>query len=333
MLNLPQPIVTFLCSTVVRDRFPAYLQVTKTGKLLAFGGACERYGLALLELNQSIDDQIFFLAGLLPLQEAAMHIPFMQLDEDVIAEVHLFVDNQHDWVILFDATSENEEHVLIQQKVNDLSLLRRKHARSLGHLIQSEIVAENFLDIRPAGEQKSLSILVVKCCNIEGLDDNIAASNPLKILDAYLSAISPSILDEGGLIHQSIGNSIVAVFGVLPSTRSSSMQAIDASVRILQLFEDRQPPIGPSAQCALVVTTGIVTIGLLQVGFGKTLTVMGQPMDVAVNLNENSESKTLIIDKLTFDGLDKRQKSFRPASLVGNSMTDAPSLYSYHPMQ
>lgn len=333
MLNLPQPIVTFLCSTVVRDRFPAYLQVTKHGDLLSYGGACDRYGLNPLQLHQSIDDQIFFLAGLLPLQEAAMHIPFLQLEDDIIAEVHLFAEEQHDWVVFFDATSENEEHVLIQQKVNDLSLLRRKQARSLGHLIQSETVAENILDIRPTGEQKSLSILVIKCCNIEGLDDKTATSNPLKILDAYLSAISPSILDEGGLVHQNIGNSIVAVFGVLPSTRSSSMQAIDASVRILQLFEERQPPIGPSAQCALVVTTGMVTIGLLQVGFGKTLTVMGQPMDVAVNLNEHSIGGTLIIDKLTFDGLDQRQKSFRPASLAGSFMMESLCLYSYHPLQ
>ena len=327
MLNLPQPIVAFLCSTIVRDRSPAYLQVNKEGDLLAYGGACDRYGLDPLNLNQPIDDQIFFLAGLLPLQEAAMHIPFLQLAEDIIAEVHIFAEEQHDWVVLFDATSENEEHVLIQQKINDLSLLRRKQARSLGQLMQPDIVAENILDIQPAGEQKLLTLLVIKCCNIAELEDESTAANPLKVLDAYLSAISPSVLDEGGIIHQSIGNSIVAVFGLLPSTRCSSLQAVNAGIRILDLFEKRQPPIGPSAQCALVIATGMVTVGLLQAGFGKTLTVMGPPMDVAVNLNKNSQPETLIIDKQTFDRLDQKQKYF--LAHPENTITAFSPLYSY----
>lgn len=330
MLNLPQPIVTFLCSTVVRDRFPAYLQISKEGELLAFGGDCDRYGLNRLNLHQLVDEQIFFLAGLLPLQEAAMHIPFLEIEEDIIAEVHLFAEQDQDWVIFFDATTENEKHVLIQQKVNDLSLLRRKQARSLSQFMHSDTVAENILDIQPAGEQKLLTILVIKYCNIAGLDEQTTIANPLKELDAYLSVVSPLILDEGGIIHQSIGNSIVAVFGALPSTQDAPKQAVAASVRILDTFQDQSSLSRSAPQCALVVTTGRVTVGLLQVGFGKTLTVMGHPMDVAVNLNENSKAGTLIIDKQTFNGLDQRQRYFVPTSHSGSTMAELPSLYSYH---
>ncbi|WP_299410333.1 hypothetical protein [Acaryochloris sp. IP29b_bin.148] len=329
MLNLPQPIVTFLCSTVVRDRFPAYLQISKDGALLAFGGDCDRYGLNPLTLHNLVDEQIFFLAGLLPLEESALHIPFLQIEEDIIAEVHLFAEQEQDWVLLFDATTENAKHVLIQQKVNDLSLLRRKQAKSLSQWMDAETVAENILDIRPAGEQKLLTILVIKCCSISGLETPTPTTNPLRELDAYLSTISPLILDEGGLIHQSIGNSIVAVFGALPSTQDASQQAIAASIRILDTFQDQSSHQHAATQCALVVTTGTVTVGLLQVGFGKTLTVMGQPMDIAVNLNEISQAGTLIIDKQTFDRLDQRQRCFVPTSLAENTMVDLPSLYSY----
>jgi len=328
MLNLPQPIVTFLCSTVVRDRFPAYLQVSQEGELLAFGGDCDRYGLSPLHIHQLVDEQIDFLAGLLPLQDPAMHIPFLEIEEDIIAEVHLFTAQNEDWVIFFDATTENEKHVLIQQKVNDLSLLRRKQARSLGQWMHPETVAENILDIQPAGEQKLLTILVIKCCNIAGLEDQTMAVNPLKALDTYLSTISPLVLDEGGIIHQSIGNSIVAVFGAVPSTREAPKQAIAASMRILDACE-KHTSSHPSSKCALVVTTGVVTVGLLQVGFGKTLTVMGHPMDVAVNLNETSQPGTLIIDKQTFDRLDQRQKYFLATSQSGSTMAGLPSLYSY----
>lgn len=329
MLNLPEPIVTFLCSIVVRDRFPAYLKISKKGMLLAFGGACDRYGLEHLNQNQSVDDQIYFLAGLLPLQETAMHIPFLQIEEDIIAEVHMFTEQEQDWVILCDATTENAQHVLIQQKVNDLSLLRREQAKSLGHLMHPDVVAEKILDIQPTGEQKSLAILVAKCCNLAGLDPNAPKINPLKELDSYLSAVSPLILDEGGIIHQSIGNSIVAVFGALPSTRLAPEQAVAASIRILEACKEHHSPSGSAADCALVITTGIVTVGLLQVGFGKTLTVMGHPMDTAVNLNENSQAGTLIIDKPTFDGLDKRQRSFQPTSHIESTMTGSSPLYSY----
>lgn len=327
MLNLPDPIVAFLCSTVVRDRFPAYLQIDKEGHLLAFGGACDRYGMHHLTLHQSVDEQIYFLAGLLPLQEAAMHIPFLQIEADIVAEAHLFATPEEDWAVFFDATTENAQHVLIQQKVNDLSLLRRKHAQSLEPLIHPESVAESILDIQPTGEQKSLTILVIKCCNLTGEQQT---ANPLKALDAYLSAISPIILDEGGLIHQSIGNSIVAVFGALPSLRSAPVQAIAASIRILA---DAHISPETEATCALVVTTGIVTIGLLQVGFGKTLSVMGQPMDVAVNLNKNSHAGTLIIDKPTFDGLDQSQRYFIPAAITEGSAIAGSPLYVYRQLQ
>lgn len=321
MLNLPEPIVTFLCSIVVRDRFPAYLQISKEGMLLAFGGAYARYGLDHLHPHQSIDDQIFFLAGLLPLPEPTMHIPFLQIAENIIAEVHMFAEPEDDWVILCDATTENAKHVLIQQKVNDLSLLRREQAKSLGQSMHPDILAEGILDIQPTGEQKSLAILVAKCCITAKLDAQ--TTNPLKELDTYLSAVSPLILDEGGIIHQNIGNSIVAVFGALPSTRIAPEQAIAASIRILEAYQNQ------NVQCALVVTTGIVTVGLLQVGFGKTLTVIGEPMDLAVNLNENSEAETLIIDKPTFDQLDQMQKHFMPTSLSSRSLSASSPLYTY----
>ncbi|WP_299490221.1 hypothetical protein [Acaryochloris sp. IP29b_bin.137] len=327
MLNLPEPIVTFLCSTVVRDRFPAYLHMDKAGHLLAFGGACDRYGMHHLSLDQSVDEQIYFLAGLLPLQEAAMHIPFLQIEADIVAEVHLFTAQEEDWAIFFDATTENAKNVLIQQKVNDLSLLRRKQAQSLDHLIHPESVAESILDIQPAGEQKSLTILVIKCCNISGTHQTTA--NPLKALDAYLSTISPLILDEGGLIHQSIGNSIVAVFGALPSMRSAPEQAVAASSRILEICQGDHALKGTQAECALVITTGRATIGLLQVGFGKTLSVMGPPMEVAMHLNKNSEAGALIIDKPTFDGLDQRQRSFVPAAVTESSVMAGSPLYAY----
>lgn len=331
MLNLPEPIVTFLCSTVARDRFPAYLQIDKEGHLLAFGGACDRYSMHNLNLHQSVDEQIYFLAGLLPLQETAMHIPFLQIEEDIVAEVHIFTAQDQDWAIFFDATTENAKNVLIQQKVNDLSLLRRKHARSLDHLIHPETTAESILDIQPGGEQKSLTILVIKCCNIVGLDPQ--ATNPLQEMDAYLSTISPMILDEGGLIHQSIGNSIVAVFGALPSVRCAPDQASAAGIRILEACREYHASNGQDAQCALVITTGMVTIGLLQVGFGKTLSVMGQPMDVAVNLNENSEAGTLIIDKQTFNGLDQMQRYFVPTAIPEHAAMAGSSLYAYRKLQ
>lgn len=333
MLNLPEPIVTFLCSTVVRDRFPAYLQINKEGHLLAFGGECHRYGMSNLNLHHSVDEQIYFLAGLVPLQESAMHIPFLQIEEDIVAEVHLFTAQNQDWAVFFDATTENAKNVLVQQKVNDLSLLRRKHAQSLEQLIHPDITAESILDIQPTGEQKLLTILVIKCCTIVSPEHRMSSSNPLKELDAYLSTLSPIILDEGGLIHQSIGNSVVAVFGALPSVRSAPEQAVAASIRILNAAQHNHDTQATEAQYALVVSTGVMTIGLLQVGFGKTLSLIGQPMEIAVNLNESSQAGALIIDQPTVDGLNQMQKHFAPVADSENSMMAGFPLYSYDQSQ
>jgi class 3 adenylate cyclase len=333
MLDVPQPLIHFLAATVIQNRFLAYLQTTKEGKLLTAGGAWNRYHFNPLTRYQPVSDQLWFLAGLLPAPEAAIHIPFLQLEENIIAEVHIFAEPEQDWVILLDATAENAKQVLIQQKVNDLSLLRRKQAHMLDQLLQANPGAVHSLDPPPAGEHKFLTILLLKYVDHSSLVEGGTVVDPLKQLDTDLSTLSPLIVDEGGILHQSIGSAIVAIFGVLPTTRHSSLQAVAASIRILEVLQDHYRFSTADTLCpwGLVLTSGRLIIRLQPGGVGKSLAVLGQPLDLAMNLYNHIQAGTLIIDKPTFNQLDQMQRYFIPMIGMDQLTMPSPLFYSYTP--
>jgi class 3 adenylate cyclase len=193
-------------------------------------------------------------------------------------------------------------------------------------------VAAHSLDLPPEGERKFLTILLLKYFDLPKLADERLVAHPVKQFDSDLSTLSPLIMDEGGLLYQSIGSAIVAIFGALPTTRHPPLQAVVASMRILELLQDHPRFSTADALCpwGLVLTSGTLIIGLRPVGFGKTLTVLGQPLDLALNLHDRIQAGTLIIDNPTFDQLDQMQKYFVP--MIGMSRPTTPSLlYSYTP--
>jgi hypothetical protein len=49
MINIPSPVLDYICDITVENRSPAYLLVTKDGYLSNWGGNLVAYGLINLE--------------------------------------------------------------------------------------------------------------------------------------------------------------------------------------------------------------------------------------------------------------------------------------------
>src|SRR5207237_9435593 len=131
MSALHCPVLDCTGRLVVEKRSPAYLLSNKEGRLLEWGGDLALYGIENLQVSQSVGKQIFFLDGILPLDGSPLFLSRIKTDSDLSVDLHIFSTDAGDWVLLLDATSEELQHREIQQKINDLSLLRDRQSRML----------------------------------------------------------------------------------------------------------------------------------------------------------------------------------------------------------
>lgn len=131
MLNLPSPVIDYILILTVENRSLGYLLVEKDGRLSNWGGKLAAYGITNLQKGEYVGEHVCFLEGLLPLDDFPMFLPCIKVADGLSADVHLFPGNEGDWVLLLDATLEENQRSLIQQKVNDLRLLLEKQSKIL----------------------------------------------------------------------------------------------------------------------------------------------------------------------------------------------------------
>ncbi|MCF4970005.1 hypothetical protein [Nostoc sp. CMAA1605] len=129
MLDIPDAVLTYILHFIIKERSLAYLLVRKDGCLMAWGGQLNEYGITNLCQGEQIGQQVFFLEGLLPIDDSALFLPFIQTATDICADIHIFPSVEGDWVLLLNSIVDENYFSSIQQEVNNYSLLQEKISR------------------------------------------------------------------------------------------------------------------------------------------------------------------------------------------------------------
>jgi hypothetical protein len=124
MFDVPTSVTAYIISFLAEKRSLAYLLVTKDGCLATWGGQISAYGFLNLQQGEKAEKNLFFLEGLLPLEDIPLFFPCMKIDSGICADVHLFPSEEGDWVLLLDATWDEMHIAIIQQHVNHSKLLQ-----------------------------------------------------------------------------------------------------------------------------------------------------------------------------------------------------------------
>ncbi len=122
MVELPSAVRDYLNHVASEQRSPAYLMSDHEGRLVEWGGGIVQYGISNLQPGAPIGQQVFFLEGLLPLVNDGMILPCLRTDSGRPADLHLFSTPDGDCALLLDATTQEMQQRLMQQKSNELSL-------------------------------------------------------------------------------------------------------------------------------------------------------------------------------------------------------------------
>jgi serine phosphatase RsbU (regulator of sigma subunit) len=126
MMGLPRSIADALDAVMYDQRALAYLQVDGGLTLVSAGGDLANYGLGALRLGEPAVSQAFFLEGLLPLPEAPLFMPSLEIGGRRAADLHFYKDGECIWVVLLDATDQREQAQRVQQKAYDMTLLQER---------------------------------------------------------------------------------------------------------------------------------------------------------------------------------------------------------------
>ncbi len=130
MLDLPLQVSDYISNYVVENRSPAYLLV-KSGCLIDWGGQLAAYGVTNLQKSKWVEEQVFFLEGLLPLDNGNLFLPCVQTEYGLCADIYVFPGDEGDWVLMLDATLNETQRRLTQQQRNELSLSQERARGSI----------------------------------------------------------------------------------------------------------------------------------------------------------------------------------------------------------
>lgn len=335
MLDLPVPVLDYIHTLTVENLFPAYLLVEKDGRLFSWGGNLATYGVTNLQKGEYVGEQVVFLEGLLPLDGSPMFLPCIKTKDGLAADVHLFSGDEGDWVLLLDATLDESQRRLIQQKSNDLRLLQKKQSRILNQYLENDVtenLAQRSLTLQVRGERKNVTILFANVCGFTSKSENNPPDVVFRTLNLYILTMSQSILDEAGMVVNILGDAVMACFGVLPSTGSPPTQAIKAALGIIEAVRDvgtRLPDHSSALDIGIGIASGPLALGMIGTKDRRTFSAIGYHVKLAARLESQARPSEILIDENTFNEIDSMQKYFSATNLLRKGMLEPLRTYSY----
>ncbi len=307
----------------------------KDGRLSKWGGKLSLYGFTNLQQGEYVAGQILFLTGLLPLNGLPIILPCVEMESGISADVHIFSTDEGDWVLLLDATLYESQRSLVQQKGNDLSLIRNKQARSLNehfNFHEAENLSQSFLHLLERGERTDVTILLAQLYGLSSCIDDISAEEIFIVLNSYLSTIIGLVLDQGGMVDRINGDGIMSLFGILPITGSPSDRALTAALRMIEAVKEVgiwQANRYCTLDTGIGIASGSVALGIIGSKNSKTLIAVGHHVNLAEQLAHQARPREILIDENTFNQLSEMQSYFSMINLLERKIIEPIQIYSY----
>ena len=127
--RLPATIVEYVGRHVLRHEPVAWLRLDKAGKVTARGGDMTTFDLAHLDEGIPAQEQIPFLAGMLPLEQTPLLLRSFAMSHDLFFDAHLLPGDDADWVLMFNNTKDASFEQLLQQRDHEVDLYRERTER------------------------------------------------------------------------------------------------------------------------------------------------------------------------------------------------------------
>lgn len=138
------------------------------------------------------------------------------------------------------------------------------------------------------GREREIAVLFCDIRNFTTLTESRLPFDIVFLLNRYFSVVGQAVEQAGGRMDKFIGDGAMALFGITGSSELACRQALDAARRIIegieQLNEQLSGELPDPLRIAIGIHTGPAVVGTLGYGNARTLTAIGDTVNVASRL-------------------------------------------------
>lgn len=138
------------------------------------------------------------------------------------------------------------------------------------------------------GREREIAVLFCDIRNFTTLTESRLPFDIVFLLNRYFSVVGQAVEQAGGRMDKFIGDGAMALFGITGSKEAACRQALDAARRIIEgiehLNEQLSGELPDPLRIAIGIHTGPAVVGTLGYGNARTLTAIGDTVNVASRL-------------------------------------------------
>lgn len=309
MTQTPQAIQHFLTEHIIGHFKPAWICM-QHGKVLKHDGDFSMYGVNKVHQGDEVESLFPALMGMLTHLDTPLSLMYMELFDGIYAHVHLFHEEDHDWLVMFDVTELGEKEQRVQQVANEQTLRGAKQAkimdRYLGRAIADRL-SLGMANLHAEGERRHIATLFADVRGFTVFNESHDPTIVMATINEYLNTILKPILDEKGVIDKITGDGAMAVFGIIPNSQTGEIHAMRAAREIqksvAELNKERchlgleQLGVGVGIAC------GEAVLGILGNRDRRTFSAIGRHVNLAARLESQAKAGDIVLDQPTFQAL------------------------------
>ena len=188
------------------------------------------------------------------------------------------------------------------------AFIRNAFAKYVSEKVVNELLLHPEL-LHLGGEERVLSVMFTDIADFTTLSEQMAPHALVRLLNAYLTAMTTIVLEEGGIIDKYVGDAIMAQFGApLPISHHADL-AVRTALRMQRRLEELRPQWinqgWPEVHCRVGINTGPMVVGNIGSDQVFNYTVIGDAVNLASRLEgANKHYKTMVmISEFTYNAL------------------------------
>lgn len=334
MENFPLAVQEVIYEHVIGDRPVGILELDANGNLKSSCGDLKFFGIDDLNPEIAVDEQLDFLAGLLDPASLPLELPFLEMPSGMSTDVHIFTRDECLWILLIGVEDQSIRQQSAQQRVNDMSLTYRRQVQILNQYLGTEVARrlEDGIDsVETSGERRSLTMMFADIRGFTTFSEKSQPEDVFEALNIYLGAMIPVVIDDHGVIDKIIGDEVMAIFGMLPDHSDGPNNGLRASIHMLLAIENlnrvRRQDDRTLLQIGIGMASGPVSLGVLGSQHRKSITVIGNHVNLASRLQSLAGPNQLIIDYSTYQYIGQFKQYFSKQQVELKGFSKAVEVY------
>ena len=181
--------------------------------------------------------------------------------------------------------------------------LREKLSRYVGKNLVEKLIKSK-IEVFPDNERKEVTILFADIRSFSTMAESMAAEEVVALLNEFFNLMVDIVFKNDGILDKFIGDQLMAVFGLVPSTNGYSFNAVTAAVAMQDAAEVLTRHRAEQGQqtfgIGIGVNTGSAIVGDVGSENRMDYTVIGDSVNIAARLQQIAKGGEILIGEETY---------------------------------